>query len=178
MVSRTVGAPLPSRPTAPVEEEVGELLGDLFRVLWVRGQAECRALGLTIAQARLLGMLGSPASAEPSELARHLELSRQAVSSAVNHLEREGLVARVHSPTDRRRVLIEFTPAGRRVFRRLRAGHHEMHRRIDRLFSGTEREAAVRILSAIRGDLVGNAELPPYRCPLCRPGSRPMPRGP
>ena len=179
MSPRPVGAPLPPRPPSPLEEEeVGEALWGLFGLIWLRGQAECRDLGLTVAQARLLVRLGTRVPWEPSDLARHLELSRQAMSSAVNHLEREGLVTRVHSPTDRRRVFVEFTPRGRRVFLRLRAGHHRMHQQIDRLFSRTERETVVRFLSAIRRELAGGEELLPYRCALCRSTGAARSRGP
>ena len=179
MSVRTVGALLVRRPTSPVEEaEVGEALWGLFRLIWLRGQAECRELGLTVAQARLLVMLGTQVPWEPSDLARHHELSRQAKSSAVNHLEREGLVTRVHSPTDHRRVFVEFTPRGRRIFLKLRAGHHRMHQQINRLFSRTERETAVRLLSAIHRELAGGAELLPYRCALCRPEAAAKSRGP
>lgn len=178
MAPRTSAAPLSLPAVPPAEEEVGEALWGLFRLIWLRGQAECRDLGLTVAQARLLVMLGTEVPWEPSDLARHLELSRQAMSSAVNHLEREGLVSRVHSPTDRRRVFVEFTPRGRRIFLRLRAGHHRMHQQINRRFSGAEREAAVRLLATIHRELVGDAEILPYRCTLCRPSAAPKPRAP
>lgn len=169
MSPRADASPGGPRPGPGREEEVGEALWSLFRLLWIRGQAECRELGLTVAQARLLILLGTRTPWEPSGLARHLELSRQAMSSAVNHLEREGLVTRLHSPTDRRRVFVEFTPPGRRVYRRLRAGHHRTHQQVDRLFSATERAVAVRLLSRVRRELAGNAEVLPYRCALCRP---------
>ena len=155
MSPRAVAALRVPPPEVTGEEELGEVLWSSFRHLGIRGQSECRDLGLTVAQARLLVLLGTPSPWEPSDLARHLELSRQAMSSAVNHLEQEGLVTRLHSPTDRRRVFVELTPHGRRIFLRLRAGHHRMHQQVNRLFLGVERDTAVRLLSSIRCVLAG-----------------------
>ena len=170
MTSTTLAAPVVPVSAPMARQKVGEALWDLFRVISIRGQADCRGLGLTLAQGKLLIMLGASASWEPSELARKLDLSRQAMSSAVNHLEREGLVQRIHSPTDRRRIYVRFTPRGRRTYLKLRADHHALHERINRLFSGPERESAVRVLIDIRRALAGTPEVPPYRCALCSPG--------
>lgn len=177
MTSKAAVALLPSRSAPDAGEEVGEALWDLFRVISIRGQAECRELGLTLAQGKLLIMLGAQSSWEPSTLARKLDLSRQAMSSAVNHLEHEGLVTRLHSPTDHRRVFVELTRRGRVLHGKLQTGHHRMHRQINRLFSGSDRERAVEILAAIRRELAGTLEPLPYRCQFCAPASGSPSRG-
>lgn len=50
---------------------------------------------------------------EPREIARLSGLSRAAVSSALNTLERDGLVGRHRESADRRLVTVRLTPAGR-----------------------------------------------------------------
>lgn len=67
--------------------------------------------GLSVAQARLLGVLRDR---EPTmnELGRHLCLDKSSTSGLVDRAERRGLVLRTPSATDRRVVQVSITPAG------------------------------------------------------------------
>lgn len=149
------------------ELAVGEELTNVFRSVWLRGQQDCRQLGLTVAQARLMMAVDTLDAVPPSLLARYLELTPQAMSSAMNHLEAEGIVRRTHTASDRRQVLVSFTPQGRRLFQRLRARHHAVHRKVNHLFRGRDRVRAVATLRALAGALATGATLPAYRCSLC-----------
>lgn len=53
----------------------------------------------------------------PSELSRHLGVSRNTVSTLLNGLEAQGLIVRQLHPADRRRWLIQLTPAGEALVR-------------------------------------------------------------
>lgn len=51
----------------------------------------------------------------PSDLSRQLHLSRPRITAALRALERKGLIAMHRSPTDRRRVQVSITDAGREM---------------------------------------------------------------
>ena len=70
-----------------------------------------------------LRRLGPPYTAQPSELAEQLGLSRGALSARLSPLEDDGLITRTTDPDDRRRVHVELTAAGREAFDR--HGQHE-----------------------------------------------------
>jgi DNA-binding MarR family transcriptional regulator len=153
--------------TALSDLEVGEALWNVFRAVWAQGQKDCRVAGLTMPQARVMIAVDAGVSIPPSELARQLGLSRQAMSSAVQHLEDEKLVVRSHSTRDRRQVLISFTPKGRRAFGELRRAQHRIHEQVNRLFAGREKEVLVRSLGRMARELAGEQPWFVYRCTLC-----------
>jgi DNA-binding MarR family transcriptional regulator len=68
-----------------------------------------------------------------SELSRMLLVSNGNATAVVDRLEKDGLVRRTPSETDRRTVFVALTPEGLASFEGL-AGDHE--REVDRLFAG------------------------------------------
>ncbi|GHG41577.1 MarR family transcriptional regulator [Streptomyces hydrogenans] len=58
-------------------------------------------------------LAGRGGSAAPSELAQDLDLAPASVTGRLDALEKRGLVRRTPSTTDRRRVVVELTDAGR-----------------------------------------------------------------
>jgi DNA-binding MarR family transcriptional regulator len=61
-----------------------------------------------------------------SDLARALHISDAAASRTVTALEQEGLIERQASPDDGRVALVDITPRGRKVQRRLREAQDEI----------------------------------------------------
>ncbi|MFB7516863.1 MarR family winged helix-turn-helix transcriptional regulator [Streptomyces sp. NPDC056144] len=61
-------------------------------------------------------LAGRGGSAAPSELAEDLDLAPASVSGRLDALERRGFVRRTPSTTDRRRVVVELTEAGRQTW--------------------------------------------------------------
>lgn len=55
---------------------------------------------------------GAPFRLTPTQLTRSLLISSGAMTNRIDRLEQRGLVRRVPSTTDRRKVLIELTPDG------------------------------------------------------------------
>jgi DNA-binding MarR family transcriptional regulator len=155
---------------------VAESFWNAARAAWLRGKGDCRNIGLTNAQAAVLFAVGFRGPIFPSELARQLGLSRQATSSAMNHLERQGLVRRARSTEDRRRVPVTFTEKGRRDFERLRSRQHAIHRAINGAFAGANRSTALTVLSTIRREIDPAQSVPTYPCALCAK-ERPTQRG-
>jgi DNA-binding MarR family transcriptional regulator len=92
----------------------------------------------------------------PAELADDVVLTRQAMTSALDGLERKGLVQREGHPVDRRKVLIRITPKGRDTMGSLLPEHYrDMTRVMDKLTTGERRT----LLSLYRRGLEGIREL-------------------
>src|SRR5699024_8802504 len=67
----------------------------------------------TIAQARALLRLAEQGEVTAGELARAADLTPASVTAMLDHLERDGVVQRRRSETDRRVVLVALTEQGR-----------------------------------------------------------------
>ncbi len=63
-----------------------------------------------------LGSRGLPGRATPSELATELKISPAGMTGRLDRLEKAGLVRRIRSDEDRRRVDIELTQHGREIW--------------------------------------------------------------
>ncbi|KAA9107999.1 MarR family winged helix-turn-helix transcriptional regulator [Microbacterium rhizomatis] len=70
--------------------------------------------GITIVALRMLGILRDR-TPTMADLATRLELDKSSITGLVDRAERRGLVARVPSTADKRSVLVELTPDGRRI---------------------------------------------------------------
>ena len=63
-----------------------------------------------------LALAGPKQQLSPTQLFKGLMLSSAGITSRLDRLERGGYVKRTRHPRDRRGVLVELTPAGRKVF--------------------------------------------------------------
>jgi DNA-binding MarR family transcriptional regulator len=102
-----------------VREEFGGLMG-AERRLRGRDQHRKNDDGLTIAQVRALFALDKGEAATAGEIAETARLSPASVTAMLDDLEREGIVTRVRSDADRRRVLVALTDDGRAVLKKRR----------------------------------------------------------
>jgi DNA-binding MarR family transcriptional regulator len=101
-----------------LREAFGTLLGAERRL---RGRDQHReAEGLTIAQVRALFALDGREPATAGDIAEAARLSPAAVSGMLDELERDGIVTRVRSDSDRRRVLVTLTDEGRDLLKKRR----------------------------------------------------------
>jgi DNA-binding MarR family transcriptional regulator len=110
------GPAAPGRADAltSVREEFSCLLGAERRL---RGRdQQTKADGdLTVAQVRALFALDRREAATAGEIAEAARLSPASVTGMLDELERDGIVTRVRSESDRRRVLVTLTDEGRTV---------------------------------------------------------------
>jgi DNA-binding MarR family transcriptional regulator len=106
------GAGAPERPgTEDVRLAFIELLGAERR-----GRARDQKCGpgeLTQTQIRALFKLDSAGESTAGDLAKAAELSPASVSAMLDHLERDGIVERSRSVSDRRVVVVSLTESGR-----------------------------------------------------------------
>jgi len=82
---------------------------------------ETEQLGITARQATLLWLVKRSPGLSLAELAAEEGISAPAMSGHVDRLERAGLLERVRSSNDRRRVGLRLTDDGERLMRRVRA---------------------------------------------------------
>jgi DNA-binding MarR family transcriptional regulator len=103
--------------TETVAAELRPILLRLSREL----RKETEQLGITARQATLLWLVKRRPGLSLAELAAEEGISSPAMSGHVDRLERAGLIERVRSTQDRRRVGLRLTDEGARVLRRVRA---------------------------------------------------------
>jgi DNA-binding MarR family transcriptional regulator len=82
---------------------------------------ETEQLGITARQATFLWLVKRSPGLSLAELAAEEGISAPAMSGHVDRLERAGLLERVRSSDDRRRVGLRLTDEGERLMRRVRA---------------------------------------------------------
>ena len=82
---------------------------------------EIHGIGVTGGQVSLLWAIQQSPGIALRELAAQERMSAPALSGYVDRLEKAGFVARTPSPTDRRRVGLTLTGAGKRVLRSVKA---------------------------------------------------------
>jgi len=102
-----------------------ELVADDLRPVLLRLTRELRKeteqLGVTARQATLLWLVKRSPGLSLAELAAEEGISPPALSGHVDRLERAGLLERVRSTQDRRRVGLRLTDEGVKLMRRIRA---------------------------------------------------------
>jgi DNA-binding MarR family transcriptional regulator len=102
--------PCPDRP-----EVVMMLLRTAERVERALERA-LEGIGLSPAKLAVLGGLAAAGGRlSLGDLAQHRSCVKSNITKLVDRLETDGLVARLDDPTDRRGVLAEITPEGRRL---------------------------------------------------------------
>lgn len=123
--------------------------------------------GLTLAQVGVLRVVAAGGPVSAGAVRRELGVTLPSVTSAVDHLERAGLVRRSRSPEDRRIALIALTERGAKALRRFWGLQHLGHRGMTRLLDPSERRELARLLGRLRAGLGGGPPRPiPYaRCP-------------
>jgi DNA-binding MarR family transcriptional regulator len=111
-----------TRRFAPGQGTRDALTDDLFeewRLLAVANdiaeQAVADYLGLNRTDARCLDIIERLRGVTACRLARESGLSTGAVTTVLDRLERSGLARRTSDPEDRRRVVVEMTPAARKA---------------------------------------------------------------
>ena len=82
---------------------------------------ETEQLGITARQATLLWLVKRSPGLSLAQLAAEEGISAPAMCGHVDRLEKAGLIERVRSSEDRRRIGLRLTPEGERLLRRVRA---------------------------------------------------------
>jgi DNA-binding MarR family transcriptional regulator len=103
----------------PEVEGIVDRIGGLQRRFKRAMDETLDEFNLDWAEYKLLGLLtreGEVYRSSPGKLARIMELSSGAMTNRLDRLEQAGLVRRMPDPDDRRGILVELTPDGKRVY--------------------------------------------------------------
>ena len=143
-----------SQVTLSDETHIPERVADELRPVLLRLTRELRKeseqLGVTTRQATLLWLVKRSPGLSLAELAAEEGISPPALSGHVDRLERAGLIERVRSSQDRRRVGLALTDEGIRLLRRIRARRTSwLAQRLNEL-DHTELDALAAAVPALR----------------------------
>jgi DNA-binding MarR family transcriptional regulator len=93
--------------------------------------------------------LAEDGAASQAELGRRVWLDRSDLHAVLNELERDGLVARKQDERDRRRNLVELTPAGVKALKRLDARVDAAQEQFLAPLTAAERREVLRLLAVL-----------------------------
>jgi MarR family transcriptional regulator, organic hydroperoxide resistance regulator len=105
--------------------------------------------GLTGPQLTVVKMLEALGDLSLSRLSEKIKAQNSTVTGIVDRMEREGLVARARSATDRRVVHIKLTPKGARLAREVPVEPMEIVRQVLLGLSDAETQELLRILTKL-----------------------------
>jgi DNA-binding MarR family transcriptional regulator len=103
----------------PEVEGIVDRIGGLHRRFKRAMDETLDEFNLDWAEYKLLGLLmreGEVYRSSPGKLAKMMELSSGAMTNRLDRLEKAGLLRRLPDPDDRRGILVELTPDGKRVY--------------------------------------------------------------
>jgi DNA-binding MarR family transcriptional regulator len=131
-------------------------------VLTSRVDALCRAHGLPSSTAMIVleVLRGAEEPLQPSTVAQRCFLSRPALSSVMDTLERRGYLSRSMHTTDRRRVQVSITDEGLAVMERLLPVLHRAEADWIAPVSPAERERLLGVLADVQARLANGG--PPH----------------
>jgi DNA-binding MarR family transcriptional regulator len=94
----------------------GELVVALRKVVTATERERLRmareVLNIGLTEMLACGYISDNGPRTPSELAERLQITTASVTELVDRLQRNGLVARIRHPTDRRKLLVTLTADG------------------------------------------------------------------
>jgi len=123
-------------------------LREAYRLLQKQRIGVLRRFRLSLSEYFALRQCGVQ-PAMPTEIADAAGVTAAGATDIIDRLEQRRLVRRVSHPKDRRAVLVELTPAGRRLLGRAQAAQHTMLRGLGRRMTESERKALWTGLEAL-----------------------------
>ncbi len=115
-----------------------------------RTNARMSAAGLSLARFRVLNALQSAGRIRMNELSGALGVAPRTVTTIVDALEKEHLLARLPDPADRRATLLEITPEGLSQLHRFRAMHDSAAAELFDVLTSAERHELARLLHRLQ----------------------------
>ncbi|MFL9924074.1 MarR family transcriptional regulator [Herbaspirillum lusitanum] len=121
-----------------------KLIGQINRTFARVVDAPLRELGFAIGQLPVLVALKRSGELPQSELARIAQVEQPSMAQLLNRMERDGLVSRVPSPSDKRSHLLSLTPE---AAKRMPKGKAVMDRVCRTALSGFSAEEEAQLLA-------------------------------
>jgi DNA-binding MarR family transcriptional regulator len=124
----------PATPPENMREVLAEYAGYMLQLATRLREAALDAQlaqdGLTITRLRVLAIIDRRKACNMGELAFLSSIDRTTLTRTVDQLTAQGLVERVTSPTDRRKVTLSLTAKGRTLHRKGRPAVSAVNRRV------------------------------------------------
>jgi MarR family transcriptional regulator, organic hydroperoxide resistance regulator len=146
-------SPLRSDRTATLEalrSAFIELMGAERRL---RGRSAHKAGDFSAMEIRALFQLAKDAETTAGCLAKQADVSPATMTAMLDHLEKDGMVARRRSETDRRQVIVSLTDGGRELMDAKRSFWNQTWRAMLDDHSDDELTAAARVMHDVAGML-------------------------
>lgn len=115
-----------------------------------RTNARMNAAGLSLARFRVLQALASGGRLRMNELSAALGVVPRTVTTIIDALENDRMVARLADPADRRATLLEITGEGLRQLGRLRALHDAAAAEPFEVLTPAEKQQLARLLARLQ----------------------------
>jgi len=106
----------------------------------------------TSVQYGVLAVLDRRPALAQKEICDELDLDRSTVADICSRMEKNGLLSRIQDRQDRRRNVLDLTPAGRAELARLKPLVDEVQVRLTRTLSAAELEQLRALLARLIGD--------------------------
>jgi DNA-binding MarR family transcriptional regulator len=135
--------------------EVVERLLTVTHGIRRRHNAELASYDLSVPRGRLLMAVHQLGEPKMNELAASLDLNARTITTAVDTLEREGILERRPDPADRRATRVLLTDAGRAQIADWQEFQRQLAERAMAPLSADERRSLKRLLDKIRDGLGG-----------------------
>jgi DNA-binding MarR family transcriptional regulator len=135
----------------PTAGEIVETLLRLTNTLRRRHDARFADYELSGPRMRLLAAMSDQPRTRMGDLAARLGLTARTITTLVDALEREGLLARRPDPTDRRATLLELTEAGRGYLERIHHVQQELAEQFMAPLRVAERQHLYILLRRLQG---------------------------
>lgn len=112
----SAGSSTPPVPARAHDQVLGYLLKHAYLELEEQTDAALEPLGTTARDLGALRVVAAAAGRSQQEVAAVLGVDRTSMVALLDRLERKAIIARRPSTQDRRRNVVELTPAGRELF--------------------------------------------------------------
>jgi|SRR5450755_2933000 DNA-binding MarR family transcriptional regulator len=115
-----------------------------------RTNARMSAAGLSLARFRVLSALQATDRIRMNELSTALGVVPRTVTTIIDALEKDAMVARLPDPADRRATLLQITQDGRTQLSRLRALHDSAAAELFDVLTAAEKHQLARLLRRLQ----------------------------
>jgi DNA-binding MarR family transcriptional regulator len=150
----------PEAGTTPTASEVVMTLiatsHRLQRVFNTRLSRQKGAIKLSGPRLRLLLAVEEEGRLRMGDVAEHLGITSRTVTTLVDALEKEGFLARLPDPTDRRATLLELTEKARTQFEQVRRIQMELGEELIAPLDPQQRRLLLDLLSRLNQEVLGD----------------------
>lgn len=136
-------------PTPDFRSMPGHLIRRAQQISGALFAEECGALDLTAVQYAALAAIAANADLDATRLSEQIVFDRSTIGGVLERLEAKGWIVRRASPEDRRVKLLDLTPGGRDVLKRVGPAVARVQKRLLEPFAPGDREAFMRLLTEL-----------------------------